>query len=67
MSPYQWSSVMSRVVIEQERMLPLLLNLLDTDRDTELKSLTGLLRNLARHCTNKDHTGKTQIFLQFVM
>ncbi|KAG7239618.1 hypothetical protein INR49_028770 [Caranx melampygus] len=56
-----WSSVMSRVVIEQERMLPLLLNLLDTDSDIELKSLTGLLRNLARHCTNKDHTAKNMV------
>lgn len=55
----QWSSVLSGVVIEQERMLPILLDLLDTNSDLELRPLTGLLRNLARHSSNKDHMGKT--------
>lgn len=41
-------------------MLPILLDLLDTDSDMELRPLTGLLRNLSRHSTNKDHMGKTQ-------
>lgn len=45
-------------MLEQERMLPILLDLLDTSDDTELKPLTGLLRNLARHCSNKDHMGR---------
>lgn len=48
------------MMLEQERMLPILLDLLDTDNNTELKPLTGLLRNLARHSTNKDHVGKKQ-------
>ena len=39
-------------------MLPILLDLLDTNSDVELRPLTGLLRNLARHSSNKDHTGK---------
>lgn len=54
----QWSAVLSGVVTEQERMLPILLDLLDTDSDVELRPLTGLLRNLARHSSNKDHMGK---------
>lgn len=57
---FQWSSVLSNVVTEQERMLPILLDLLDTNNEMELRPLTGLLRNLAKHSTNKDHTGKTQ-------
>lgn len=56
----QWSSVLSSVVLEQERMLPILLDLLSTDSDMELRPLTGLLRNLARHSSNKDHLGKMQ-------
>lgn len=55
----QWSSVLSGVVLEQERMLPILLDLLDTNNDTELRPLTGLLRNLARHSTKKDQMGMT--------
>lgn len=47
-------------MLEQERMLPILLDLLGTDSDMELRPLTGLLRNLARHSSNKDHLGKTQ-------
>lgn len=39
-------------------MLPILLDLLDTSNELELRPLTGLLRNLARHCSNKDHMGK---------
>lgn len=57
----RWSSVLSNVVLEQERMLPILMDLLDTDSDTELRPLTGLLRNLARHSTNKDHMAKNTV------
>uniref|UniRef100_A0A8C6WIR9 Plakophilin 3b n=1 Tax=Neogobius melanostomus TaxID=47308 RepID=A0A8C6WIR9_9GOBI len=57
----RWPSVMSCVVLEQERMLPILLDLLDTNNDTELKPLTGLLRNLARHASNKDHLAKNMV------
>lgn len=45
--------------MEQERMLPILLDMLDTNSDMELRPLTGLLRNLARHSSNKDHMGRT--------
>ncbi|KAF7655683.1 hypothetical protein LDENG_00052470 [Lucifuga dentata] len=57
----RWASVLSGVVLEQERMLPILLDLLDTNCDMELKPLTGLLRNLARHCVNKDHMAKNMV------
>lgn len=46
-------------------MLPILLDLLDTNSDMELRPLTGLLRNLARHSPNKDHMGRTLLFLLF--
>lgn len=58
----QWPSVLSGVVTEQERMLPVLLDLLDTNSDAELRPLTGLLRNLARHSPNKDYMGKNVYF-----
>lgn len=54
----KWASVLSGVVLEQERMLPILLDLLDTNSEMELRPLTGLLRNLARHSYNKDHMGR---------
>lgn len=57
---HQWASVLSRVALEQERMLPVVLDLLQTHSDLELRSLTGLLRNLSRHCKNKDDMGETQ-------
>ncbi|XP_036964181.1 plakophilin-3a [Acanthopagrus latus] len=50
----RWASVLSRVALEQERILPVLLDNLRTNNDLELRSLTGLLRNLSRHCTNKN-------------
>ncbi|KTF78767.1 hypothetical protein cypCar_00022542 [Cyprinus carpio] len=50
----RWASVLSRVALEQERMLPVILDLLRSPTDAELRSLTGLLRNLSRHCKNKD-------------
>ncbi|XP_067351041.1 plakophilin-3-like isoform X2 [Channa argus] len=55
----RWSAVLSNVVVEQERMLPILLDLLDTNNDMELRPLTGLLRNLAKHSTNKNNMAKT--------
>uniref|UniRef100_A0A3Q3X556 Uncharacterized protein n=1 Tax=Mola mola TaxID=94237 RepID=A0A3Q3X556_MOLML len=57
----RWSSVLSGVVVEQERMLPILLDLLDTNNDMELRPLTGLLRNLARHSSNKDHMATNMV------
>ncbi|XP_067446078.1 plakophilin-3a [Thunnus thynnus] len=49
----RWASVLSRVAVEQERMLPVLLDLLRTNNDLELRSLTGFLRNLSRHARDK--------------
>ncbi|XP_026071229.1 plakophilin-3-like isoform X1 [Carassius auratus] len=49
----RWASVLSRVALEQERMLPVILDLLRCPTEAELRSLTGLLRNLSRHCKNK--------------
>ncbi|XP_041836905.1 plakophilin-3-like [Melanotaenia boesemani] len=57
----RWSSVLSGVVIEQERMVPILLDLLDTSSEMQLKPLTGLLRNLAKHSTDKEHMAKTMV------
>nr|XP_046249745.1 plakophilin-3a isoform X2 [Scatophagus argus] len=50
----RWASVLSRVALEQERVLPVLLDLLRTNNDLELRSLTGLLRNLSRHARDKN-------------
>ncbi|XP_032379003.1 plakophilin-3a isoform X1 [Etheostoma spectabile] len=50
----RWASVLSRVALEQERMLPVLLDLLRTNNDLELRSLTGFLRNLSRHSRDKN-------------
>ncbi|XP_048825342.1 plakophilin-3-like isoform X2 [Brienomyrus brachyistius] len=49
----RWASVLSKVALEQERILPVLLDHLRTDNDMELRSLTGFLRNLSRHTKNK--------------
>ncbi|XP_059367201.1 plakophilin-3-like isoform X2 [Carassius carassius] len=49
----RWAYVLSRVALEQERMLPVILDLLRSPTEAELRSLTGLLRNLSRHCKNK--------------
>lgn len=46
--------MLSQVALEQERMLPVLLDLLRTNNDLELRSLTGFLRNLSRHATDKN-------------
>jgi len=56
----QWASVLSRVALEQERMLPVLLDLLRTNNDLELRSLTGFLRNLSRHAKDKNDMGESR-------
>lgn len=50
----RWASVLSQLSVEQERVLPLLLDLLRTNNDLELRSITGLLRNLSRHAKDKN-------------
>lgn len=50
----RWASVLSQLSLEQERVLPLLLDLLRTNNDLELRSITGLLRNLSRHAKDKN-------------
>uniref|UniRef100_A0A4W6DBS1 Plakophilin 3a n=1 Tax=Lates calcarifer TaxID=8187 RepID=A0A4W6DBS1_LATCA len=49
----RWASVLSQVALEQERMLPVLMDLMRTNSDLELRSLTGFLRNLSRHARDK--------------
>ncbi|MEQ2279558.1 hypothetical protein AMECASPLE_010754 [Ameca splendens] len=46
-----WAASMCSYAVEQVKVLPTLMNLLRTDREKELLSLTGLLRNLSRHAT----------------
>uniref|UniRef100_A0A8C7LWJ2 Plakophilin 3 n=1 Tax=Oncorhynchus mykiss TaxID=8022 RepID=A0A8C7LWJ2_ONCMY len=50
----RWAEVLSHVALEQERMLPVMLDKLRTNNDLELKSLTGFLRNLSRHAKDKN-------------
>ncbi|XP_041131809.1 plakophilin-3-like isoform X2 [Polyodon spathula] len=50
----RWAAVLSRVALEQERILPTILDNLRTNNDQELRSLTGFLRNLSRYARNKD-------------
>ncbi|NP_001038745.1 plakophilin-3a [Danio rerio] len=50
----RWASILSLVALEQNRMLPVILDLLKTDKDLELRSLTGFLRNLSRHTKDKN-------------
>lgn len=56
--PPQWAGVLSRVALEQERMLPVMLDKLRTNNDLELRSLTGFLRNLSRHAKDKNAMGQ---------
>ncbi|XP_061891948.1 plakophilin-3a [Entelurus aequoreus] len=51
----RWPVVLSNVAMDQERMLPVLLNLMGTNKDAELRSITGFLRNLSRHAKDKNH------------
>ncbi|KAJ7995017.1 hypothetical protein DPEC_G00255540 [Dallia pectoralis] len=50
----QWASLLSWVILEKEQMLPVLLGLLKTHSALEMRSLTGLLRNISRHKRIKD-------------
>lgn len=43
-------------------MLPVLLDLLRTNSDLELRSLTGFLRNLSRHAKDKNDMGESSFF-----
>ncbi|XP_053497736.1 plakophilin-3a isoform X2 [Ictalurus furcatus] len=50
----RWPSILSRVALEQEHILPVILDKLKTTNDLELRSLTGFLRNLSRHSRDKN-------------
>ncbi|TSM52276.1 Plakophilin-3 [Bagarius yarrelli] len=50
----RWPSILSRVALEHERMLPTILDRLKTTNDLEMRSITGFLRNLSRHCRDKN-------------
>ncbi|XP_017261486.1 plakophilin-3a isoform X2 [Kryptolebias marmoratus] len=49
------ASMLANWAIENERIVPTLIDLMRTEREMELRSLTGLLRNLSRHADNKDN------------
>ncbi|XP_036391642.1 plakophilin-3-like [Megalops cyprinoides] len=49
----RWAMVLSRVALEQERMLPVVVDHLRSHSDLELRSITGFLRNLSRHAKDK--------------
>lgn len=50
----QWAGVLSRLALEQERILNPLLDRVRTADHHQLRSLTGLIRNLSRNTRNKD-------------
>uniref|UniRef100_A0A8C5QYK6 Plakophilin 3 n=1 Tax=Leptobrachium leishanense TaxID=445787 RepID=A0A8C5QYK6_9ANUR len=50
----RWAGVLSQVALEQERILNPVLDRLRTADHSQLRSLTGLIRNLSRHAKNKD-------------
>ncbi|XP_048829127.1 plakophilin-3-like isoform X2 [Brienomyrus brachyistius] len=51
----RWASVLSRVALDREHSLLILVDRLrSTSSDQELRSITGLLRNLTRQCGSKD-------------
>ncbi|XP_061773221.1 plakophilin-3-like isoform X2 [Nerophis ophidion] len=50
----RWAAVLSRVAMDQERMVPVLQDLMRTNNDLELRSITGFLRNLSRHAKDKN-------------
>lgn len=52
--PWQWAGVLSRLALEQERILNPVLDRVRTADHHQLRSLTGLIRNLSRHARNKD-------------
>ncbi|MED6292949.1 hypothetical protein CHARACLAT_005848 [Characodon lateralis] len=49
-----WAASMCLYAVEKVKILPTLMELMRTDREKELCSLTGLLRNISRHATFDD-------------
>ncbi|KAL4624315.1 plakophilin-3-like [Arapaima gigas] len=60
---HRWASVLSRVALDHERILPVLLDKLRSSNDQELRSVTGLIRNLTRHAQDKDNLAKQVVNL----
>ncbi|KAK5867265.1 hypothetical protein PBY51_011774 [Eleginops maclovinus] len=50
----RWASLLSLVALEQQRILSVVQHRMQTSNDLELRSLTGLLRNLSRHVRDKN-------------
>ncbi|KAL4672172.1 hypothetical protein H8957_009777 [Semnopithecus entellus] len=50
----EWAGVLSHLALEQERILNPLLDRVRTADHHQLRSLTGLIRNLSRNARNKD-------------
>ncbi|XP_060891534.1 plakophilin-3a isoform X2 [Labrus mixtus] len=57
----RWASVLSQVALDKERVQPVVMDRLRTERDLELRSLTGFLRNLSRHSSNKEAMATTVV------
>lgn len=57
---WQWAGVLSRLALEQERILNPVLDRVRTADHHQLRSLTGLIRNLSRHARNKDEMCECQ-------
>ncbi|XP_067152018.1 plakophilin-3 isoform X2 [Apteryx mantelli] len=55
----RWAGVLSRLALEQERILNPVLDRVRTADHHQLRSLTGLIRNLSRHARNKDEMSRT--------
>lgn len=51
---FQWCEGLCNHIVYKARAVPHLLDYLHTDRNTELRSLTGLLRNISRHVKIQD-------------
>uniref|UniRef100_A0A3B4GUE3 Plakophilin 3 n=1 Tax=Pundamilia nyererei TaxID=303518 RepID=A0A3B4GUE3_9CICH len=58
----RWPAVLSDMALDKERMLPTIVDMVPRSaKDTELRSLTGFLRNLSRHTDDKDDMAKKTV------
>lgn len=62
----QRAALLANWALEYEHIQPTLIELMRTERDMELRSLTGLLRNLSRHSENKDAIGQFVFFIIYI-
>lgn len=62
----QRAALLANWALEYEHIQPTLIELMRTERDMELRSLTGLLRNLSRHSENKDAIGQFLFLIIYI-